>query len=354
MNNGRAGHHASRKDSLSCGSLWSLLLADFAAAALSIGAAQAQTKITVGKITSGSGFHIPSYIAMDQGFYKAEGLDASFITLTGRALVTGGLSGAVDFIPIPSGGAQAALSGAEIRYVVGESLKSHWVIAVRPDINKPEDLKGKTVGYGRAGSADYDEGAAVMLRAFKMEVGKDYKVISFQGETERVAALINGSIDAALISVPHVPQAVGAGMKILVRTGDYIQRAGGSFWTMKSFVDKNPDTVKKFIRAIAKGVMYYRDNKEGSFATLKEHLGVLNDKDAGVVWDETHNTYGAEIPKDMFAEILESRRQTMIDAKQWANDKPLPDPEQWLVRSMLDTTLKEMNYVPTKLDALSR
>ena len=50
------------------------------ASLMPFGAAQAQTKITVGKITSGSGFHIPSYVAMDQGFYKAEGLDANFIT----------------------------------------------------------------------------------------------------------------------------------------------------------------------------------------------------------------------------------------------------------------------------------
>ena len=38
---------------------------------------------------------------MDQGFFKAEGLDASFVTLQGRALVTAGLAGQVDFIPIP-------------------------------------------------------------------------------------------------------------------------------------------------------------------------------------------------------------------------------------------------------------
>ena len=43
---------------------------------------------------------------------------------TGRALVTAGCPAVVDFVPIPSGGAQAALSGAEIRYVVGQSLSS--------------------------------------------------------------------------------------------------------------------------------------------------------------------------------------------------------------------------------------
>jgi NitT/TauT family transport system substrate-binding protein len=318
------------------------------------GAAQAQTKITVGKITSGSGFHIPSYVAMDQGFFKAEGLDASFITLPGRALVTAGLTGSIDMIPIPSGGSQAALSGAEIRYVVGESLKSHWLIISKPSIAKPEDLRGKTLAYGRAGSADYDEGAAVMLRVFKMQAGKDYKVISFQGESERVPALLNGDVDAILVSVPNAPKAINAGMKVLVRISDHIQRAGGSFWTRKEYVDKNPETVQRFIRAIARGVMYFRDNKAGSLASLKEHLGVDNDADAGVVWEETHNTFGAELPADKFRDIFESRREDMILAKQWPADKPLPDPEQFLVRSLLDPTLKAMNYVPTKLDASSR
>jgi NitT/TauT family transport system substrate-binding protein len=331
-----------------------VLAVTFVFAALSpVSAAETLTKITVGKTTGGSGFHIPTYIAMDKGFFKAEGLDASFVSLTGKALVTAGITGTVDFIPIPSGGSQAALSGAPIRYVVGESLRSQWIIVTRPDIAKVQDLKGKTLGYGRPGSADYDEGAAVLTRAFKMDPGKDYKVISFPGEPERIAALINGDIQGALLSVPSAPRVVGAGMKILVRTGDYIQRAGGTLWTTKDYVDAHPDTVKKFIRAIAKAVMYYRDNKAGSLATLKEYLAVQNDKDAGIVWEETHKAFGAELPKDKFAEIFESRREVMVKAKQWAPDKPLPDPEQFLARTMLDTTLKDMKYVPTKLDVPS-
>jgi ABC-type nitrate/sulfonate/bicarbonate transport system substrate-binding protein len=321
-------------------------------AIVAAGAASAE-KITVGHTNGGSGFHTPSYIAMDKGFYKAEGLDAKFITLTGKALVTAGLSGSVDFVPIPSGGSQAALSGAEIRYVVGQSLKSQWLIAARPEIKKPEDLKGKTVGYGRAGSADYDEGAAVLHRFFKMDVGKDYKVISFQGEPERIAALVNGDIAAALISVPHAPRALNAGMKVLLRTGDYISRAGGTIWTRKAMVDEHPETVKKFIRAIAHAVMYFRDNEEGSLKTLRDHLGVQSDKDARIIWQQTHNTFGAEVPAHLFRDIFESRRKTMIAAKQWTPDKPLPDPEQFLTRALLESTLKGMKYVPTKLEAAS-
>ena len=149
------------------------VLASFAlAATLMSGAAQAQTKITIGKVIGGDGFHIPTYIAMDQGFYAQEGLDASFIVLTGKALVTAALSGNVDLVPIPSGGAQAALSGAEIRYVVGESLKSQWTIVVPKTTNKVEELKGKTIGYGRLGGADYGFGGSRRFQLRKKDVAQ--------------------------------------------------------------------------------------------------------------------------------------------------------------------------------------
>ena len=84
---------------------------------------------------------------------------------------------------------------------------------------------------------------------------------------------------------------------------------------------------------------------------MKEHLGVQNDAEAGVLWDELHNTFAAELPPDLYREIFESRRLDLIAAGQWPKDKPLPDPEQYLARTMLDATLKAMNYVPTKIDA---
>jgi ABC-type nitrate/sulfonate/bicarbonate transport system substrate-binding protein len=316
-----------------------------------VGAAHADTdKIKIGRIISGSGFHIPTYIAMDHGLYKAEGLDATWVELSGRALVTAGLAGSADFIPIPSGGAQAALSGAKIKYVVGQSLKSQWTIVVPKTINKPEDLRGKTIGYGRQGSADYDEGAAVLLRAFNMQVGKDYKVISFQGETDRIAALINGDIQGALLSVPHAVKAVTAGMKILIRTGDYIPRAGGTVWALQEFVEQNPEATKKFIRATARGVMFFRDNKPGSVQTLKKYLGITSDDEAGHVWEQLRDSFGAELPPKLFAQIIESRIETMKAARQWPEDRPMPDPESFVVRQTLDSTLKDMRYVPTKLD----
>jgi ABC-type nitrate/sulfonate/bicarbonate transport system substrate-binding protein len=260
------------------------------------------------------------------------------------------LSGNLDCAPIPSGGAQAALSGAKIMYIVGESLKSQWTLVTRKEVNGAEELKDKIIGLGRPGGADYDEVQAVFHRFFHMDAGKDYKVISFQGEPERIAALSNGDIQAAGLSVPHAVVAEQNGLKILLRTGDFIPRAGGTIWCMQSFVEQHPDTAKKVIRAIAKGVMYYRANKDGSMKVMEKEIGsIKSDTDAGLIWDQLHDSFGAEVPPDLFKEILESRRQTMIAARQWSADKPLPDPESFLARNLLDSTLKEMNYVPANI-----
>jgi len=210
-------------------------------------AAQAQTKVTVGKVVGGVGLHIPSYIAMDKGFFKEEGLDARFVELAGRPLMTAGLSGNVDFVPIPSGGAQAVLKGAKLKYIVGQSLKPQWIIVTKPEIKKVEDIKGKVLGYARVGAADYDEGATTLDRFFNLKVGRDYKVIQFQGEPERIAAMANGDVSGALVSVPRAYQARQAGFTVLLRTGDYLPRAGGAFWCTEDYFRKNPEAVVKFI-----------------------------------------------------------------------------------------------------------
>jgi ABC-type nitrate/sulfonate/bicarbonate transport system substrate-binding protein len=319
--------------------------------AVASGVAHAQTKISIGKITGGIGLHIPSYVAMDKGFYKDEGLDARWVVLGGRAMMTAGLSGNLDFVPVPSGGAQAWLKGAKIRYVVNQSLKPQYIFVTRPEITKVEDLKGKVMALARPGAADYDEGVTVLSRFYKMQVGRDYKVISLASEPERVGALLNGDVQGAMVSVAQAPRALQGGMKVVLRTGDVLPRVGGGFWVPEEYFEKNQDAVKRFIRAIAKAVMYFRDNKAGSLATLKEHVGVENDEQAGVLWDELRDTFAAEMPKDLFRELFESRRLDLIAAKEWPADKPLPDPEQVLARALLETTLKEMNYVPTRIEA---
>ena len=76
------------------------------------------------RTVGGSGFHIPSYVAIDKGFLKAEGLDANFIAATAGVLVRATIAKEIEFTPIPGGGSEAMLKGAPLVFFVGESLVS--------------------------------------------------------------------------------------------------------------------------------------------------------------------------------------------------------------------------------------
>ena len=107
--------------------------------------------VKVGRTVGGSGFHIPSYVAIDKGFLKAEGLDANFIAATAGVLVRATIAKEIEFTPIPGGGSEAMLKGAPLVFFVGESLVSQWTLTTTPDIKRVEDLRGKTLGRADRG-----------------------------------------------------------------------------------------------------------------------------------------------------------------------------------------------------------
>ena len=302
-------------------------------------------KIKVGRTIGGSGFHIPSYVAMDKGFFKGEGLDAEFITTTAGVLVRAAIAKEIEFVPIPGGGSEAMLKGAPLVFIVGESLISQWTITATPDIKQVEDLKGKTVGLERPGQAAYTEAVVVLGKFFKMEPGKDYKVITFNAETDRVAALINKSIQAAILSFPHAARAEKAGMKILVKTGDYIPRLGGTFITHRDVIKEKRDVTKRFIRAMAKANDYVKNNKQGTLEVIQKYFEI---QDAGLtegIYKQVSNAFGPEIPHDLLMDLFQSRTTPELG---WPAGKPLPDIEQFVARDLLNEVFKEMGRKVTK------
>jgi NitT/TauT family transport system substrate-binding protein len=296
-------------------------------------------KVKVGRTIGGSGFHIPSYIAVDKGLLKAEGLDAEFIAAQAGVLVRAAIAKEIEFVPIPGGGSEAMLKGAPLAFLVGESLVSQWTITTTPDIKRVEDLKGKTIGLERPGQAAYTEAVVVLGKFFKMEPGKDYKVITFNAETDRVAALINKSIHGAILSFPHAARAEKEGMKILVKTGDYIPRLGGTFIAHKDFVKEKRDVAKRFIRGMVKANDYVKTNKKGTLEIIQKYFEVKDAALAEGIYNQVQNAFGPEIPHDLLKELFESRTTPELG---WPAGKPLPDIEQFVERDLLNEVLKEM------------
>jgi ABC-type nitrate/sulfonate/bicarbonate transport system substrate-binding protein len=204
-------------------------------------------------------------------------------------------------------------------------------------------LKGKTIGLERPGQAAYTEAVVVLGKFFKMEPGKDYKVITFNAETDRVAALINKSIHAAILSFPHAARAERAGMKILVKTGDYIPRLGGTFITHRDFLKEKRDVTKKFIRAMVKANDYVKANKQGTIEVIQKYFEIKDAPLAEGIYKQVATAFGPEIPHDLLMELFQSRTTPELG---WPTGKPLPDIEQFVARDLLNEVLKEMGRKP--------
>ena len=299
--------------------------------------------VKVGRTVGGSGFHIPSYVAIDRGFLKAEGLDANFIAATAGVLVRATIAKEIEFTPIPGGGSEAMLKGAPLVFFVGESLVSQWTLTTTPDIKRVEDLRGKTLGLGRPGSADYSEMIVTLGKHFNMQPGKDYKVISFTGEPDRVAALIQGSIQGGILSFPHAARAEKEGMKILIRTGDYIPRLGGTFLTHKDFLKEKRDVVKRFTRGMIKATDYIKANKKGAMEVIQKYFEIKDAKIVESIYNQVYDKYSPEMPPDLIKDLFESRTTPELG---WPQGKPLPDLDQFVDRSIVNEVLKEMGRKP--------
>ena len=311
--------------------------------ALLIGNVLFAQSVKVGRTVGGSGFHIPSYVAIDKGFLKAEGLDANFIAATAGVLVRATIAKEIEFTPIPGGGSEAMLKGAPLVFFVGESLISQWTLTTTPDMKRVEDLKGKTLGLGRPGSADYSEIVVTLAKHFNMQPGKDYKVIAFTGEPDRIAALIQGSIQGGVLSFPHAARAEKEGMKILMRTGDYIPRLGGTFLAHKDFIKEKRDVVKKFTRGMIKTIDYIKSEKKGTMEVIQKYFEIKDAKVVESIYNQVYDKYSPEMPPELIKDLFESRTTPELG---WPQGKPLPDLNQFVDRSIVNEVLKEMGRKP--------
>src|SRR5918996_5493383 len=117
--------------------------------------------------TSLSAVMMPPWLAREAGIFNKHGLEVEVIaTPTGVEGMNALIAGEVQFLQISGGTtASAALGGADVM-IVGTTLDTLVQnLMARPEIEKPEQLRGKSLGITRFGTS-IDVGARLALRHF--------------------------------------------------------------------------------------------------------------------------------------------------------------------------------------------
>ena len=229
--------------------------------ALAVSTAQAETiKIGLFRGTSSGG---PIYIAMDKGYFAAEGLTAELTFFdAGEPIAVATVSGDVDFgaagvsaglYNLAGKGALKIIGGVN-RDVSGFRAIGYYVSnhAYDAGVRSLRDFAGHSAGVTTVGSTyHYTLG---LLEQRGGIAPKSVRVLALQSIPNIASALTGGQADIAVLPVPYATPAEKRGnYKLLGYVSDIAPWQVGVIWTATKTVDTKPDLVKRFYRAYRKG-----------------------------------------------------------------------------------------------------
>jgi NitT/TauT family transport system substrate-binding protein len=233
--------------------------------------ASAQTKIVEGFVSHGA-LQWPEYIATEFGWFNENGVEVDMLVVGGGAaqqVAAGALniaySGFPDFI-------RATNAGAPVKIVINAIGQPPYGVYSKPAIQKISDLKGKIASIG--GQRDI---TLIYMEAFLAGGGlkaKDLDFVYAKATQDRLAALVSGGVDAAILYPPATFRAGAQGFTYLGDIEPYLKDFPFTVWAVNTdWAAKNRATLLAYVKAYGRAIRWLYDpsNKEKAVDILVKH-----------------------------------------------------------------------------------
>ncbi|MBI2090574.1 MAG: ABC transporter substrate-binding protein [Deltaproteobacteria bacterium] len=227
------------------------------------------------------------WIAQEAGLFKKYDLDFQLVfVVAGTPAVAAILAGDAEVtIQGGLGLTRAFVQGnKDIVFLGGiKNILTHSIVG-KPEIKKPENLRGKKIGVTRIGSNPHYL-AVQALRHFGLET-RDVAFIQTGGTPEALAALVSGGVDAAVLTAPIDAQAIGLGFHYVVYGPDLrIPYAATTLNTRRSIMAKRPQVFGRFMRVMAEATKILHTDREFTHRVLGKQLRLDDRKILDAAYD---------------------------------------------------------------------
>ena len=230
-------------------------------------------KIRVAEVTH-SPFYTPFYVAIENGYFKEEGLDIELVLTPGADKVSAAVLS--NDVEIGFAGPEASIyvyNGGEEDYIIsfaGLTKRDGQFILAREatDNFKLEDLYNKEILVGRKGGMP----SLNFLNALKKS-NIDPKKININYSVEFAA--LSGSFIGGIGNYVNLFEPTAT--KLTKDNLGYVVASIGlmsgevpytAFNARKSFISNNEDVIRKFTKALNKGIKYTLENNETEIAKV--------------------------------------------------------------------------------------
>lgn len=286
----------------------------------------AAEKMKVGTgVKLSSAYYLPMLAADQGGTWKQNGLDGEWVPFRGssdmlRAVAGGTLNVA---ITTAASGMQSASRGVPLIIVSNLYPRDEFFFWVRPEsrFKEPKDLKGAKIGTARFGGTVHAYDLAV---AKSLGLEKDIRIVSTGGISEGLAMMKTGVVD-----VENQPLDIMIELKLkgevreFLKVHDYLPKEWVDHVVLAQtdFSKKEPETVKRVVKAILQGVDYIRKEPAWAMAKMREMSGFS--VEASRIIYERHLGLFTRDGK-IETKALENVKNFLIEYNIVAKDKALP------------------------------
>jgi ABC-type nitrate/sulfonate/bicarbonate transport system substrate-binding protein len=177
----------------------------------------------------------------------------------------------------PAPGVAVDLRGADLTMIATTIPTLIFYLISRPEIQKVEELKGRSIGFGRFGS-NTDFAARLLLERHKLIPNKDVAMIQTAGGIATVLAVSTGKVHAGITTDVGMLEGKKLGLKELVAIKDLgIPFSHAGFAAKRSFLKAHENDTLSFLRAISKAVYRMISDRPFSIRVIQK-VARLEDK----------------------------------------------------------------------------
>ena len=253
-------------------------------------AAQAADPVRV-TYASFDALYAPYFIGIEKGYFKQQGLDVELVQAGGGTAIPALIAGSVQFSSSSGSAISAILRGAKLKVVMTQAVSLPWKLwATNPDLKTLQDLKDLPVGVETSGGLD-----ELAMRAALMKAGLPQNWVAYTpigvGGAQRVAIIQHASLPAIFLSYIEERIARQSGAlkngHVLLDFPKELQMPYNGLATSAAMIEKNPETVRKFLEGVEMGVRYMRAHRDGTLRILAKYAGKASPDVLSESLDET-------------------------------------------------------------------
>lgn len=293
---------------------------------LAPGQLRAADEIKLGLLSTG-GDHWPIWVALDKGYFKEQNLEIREFHTDSIAKAIQALSANSTDILYPTntqGAITAMVKKAPIKIVAGNYTKAIYDLITGPKYKKVEDLKGATFGV-----INLTSGSTALLQKIMAGHGLkypgDYDLLTVGGTPQRYAAVKNGAVAGAMVTIPTSYQAKEEGLNVVANIATYLPDY--QFTTIAGHVNwmkGHKDETVRFLMAIIKAMRFMNDpkNKEATIKAMLNHFKI-SPKYAAMAYKEVMEEL-RPIRNDAAASIKGIETVINLEVERKALDKAYP------------------------------